>query len=222
MRQVQEWDTHTLRLAPPRFRGICIVASKTPPGGGGTPRTCLQPEQGESDQKGPCGPCRLTTNLTDEPATLPSWGRSLNPPCGIPQLGPSCPPHQAWPFIIPPQPLCAQTHYCVCSVLPDSCCSENESRSVVSSSCDLMGYTVHGILQARILECIAVPSTRGLRTQGWTQASCIAGRFFTTWATRECEHLPSQSKCRMNEWINRGSELPSGGQNDRQVRMAMT
>ena len=28
----------------------------------------------------------------------------------------------------------------------------SESHSVVSDSCDPMGYTVHGILQARILE----------------------------------------------------------------------
>ena len=42
-------------------------------------------------------------------------------------------------------------------------------------------YTVHGILQARILEWVAVPFSRGstpLRDQ--TQVSHIAGRFFTS------------------------------------------
>ena len=43
-----------------------------------------------------------------------------------------------------------------------------------------------GILQARILEWVAMPFSRGsssLRDQ--TQVSCIAGRFFTILATRE-------------------------------------
>ena len=37
---------------------------------------------------------------------------------------------------------------------------ESESRSVVSNSAT-PDYTVHGILQARILEWVAVPSSRG-------------------------------------------------------------
>ena len=48
------------------------------------------------------------------------------------------------------------------------------------------GSSVHGILQARILECVAIPFFRGSsqpRNQTWV--SCIAGRFFTVWATRE-------------------------------------
>ena len=52
--------------------------------------------------------------------------------------------------------------------------------------CDPMDYTVHGILQAKILEWVAIPFSGGssqLRDQ--TQVSCVAGRFFTTWATRE-------------------------------------
>ena len=48
--------------------------------------------------------------------------------------------------------------------------------------CDLMDYTVHGILQARILEWEAFPWSRD-----WTQVSRIAGRFFTSWATREAQ-----------------------------------
>ena len=43
--------------------------------------------------------------------------------------------------------------------------------------CDPMDYTVHGILQARILEWIAVPFSRGF---SHTQVSCIAGSFFTS------------------------------------------
>ena len=52
--------------------------------------------------------------------------------------------------------------------------------------CDPMDYTVHGILQARILEWVACPFSSG---SSWpsnqTGVSCTAGGFFTNWATRE-------------------------------------
>jgi len=52
--------------------------------------------------------------------------------------------------------------------------------------CDPMDSIVHGILQARILEWVAFPFSRG---SSWprdqTQGSHIEGRFFTSWATRE-------------------------------------
>ena len=54
--------------------------------------------------------------------------------------------------------------------------------------CDAMDYTAHRILQARILEWVAFPFSKGssqLRDQ--TQDSQIAGRFFTSWATREAQ-----------------------------------
>ena len=47
--------------------------------------------------------------------------------------------------------------------------------------CDLMAYTVHGILQARILEWVAFPFSKGSsQPRDQTQVSCIAGRFFTS------------------------------------------
>ena len=43
-----------------------------------------------------------------------------------------------------------------------------------------------GILQARILEWVAILFSRGCSwPRDWTQVSCTAGRFFTIWATRE-------------------------------------
>ena len=43
-----------------------------------------------------------------------------------------------------------------------------------------------GILQARMLEWVAMPSSRGSsQPRDRTQVSRIAGRFFTVWATRE-------------------------------------
>ena len=46
------------------------------------------------------------------------------------------------------------------------------------------GFSVHGILQARILEWVAIPFSRGsLGSRNWTQVFCIAGGLFTVWAT---------------------------------------
>ena len=51
--------------------------------------------------------------------------------------------------------------------------------------CDPMDYTVHGILQARILEWVAFLLSRGCsQPSNQTQVSHIAGRFFTSCATR--------------------------------------
>ena len=44
--------------------------------------------------------------------------------------------------------------------------------------CDPMDYTVHGILQARILEWVAFPFSRSFQPRDGTQVSCITGRFF--------------------------------------------
>ena len=57
--------------------------------------------------------------------------------------------------------------------------------------CSPPGCSVHGILQARILEWIAISSFRGSsrpRDRSWV--SCIADRFFTAW-----ESLEISSKC---------------------------
>ena len=52
--------------------------------------------------------------------------------------------------------------------------------------CDPMDCTVHGILQARILEWAAVPFPRGSsQLRDRTQVSRIAGGLFTVWATSE-------------------------------------
>ena len=48
------------------------------------------------------------------------------------------------------------------------------------------GSSVHGILQARILEWVAISFSKGSsRPRDRTQVSCIAGRCFNLWATRE-------------------------------------
>ena len=50
--------------------------------------------------------------------------------------------------------------------------------------CSLPGFSVHGILQARILEWVTISFSRGsFQTRDRTQVSCIAGRCFNLWAT---------------------------------------
>ena len=47
--------------------------------------------------------------------------------------------------------------------------------------CDPMDYVVHGILQARILEWVAIPFSRGSsQPRDRTQVSRTAGKFFTS------------------------------------------
>ena len=56
--------------------------------------------------------------------------------------------------------------------------------------CSPPGSPVHGVLQARILEWVAIPFSRGSpqpRDQTWV--FCIVGRYFTVWATREALHV---------------------------------
>ena len=50
--------------------------------------------------------------------------------------------------------------------------------------CSPPGSSVHRILQARILEWIAISSSRdSSKPRNRTQVSCITGRFFTVWTT---------------------------------------
>ena len=52
------------------------------------------------------------------------------------------------------------------------------------TDCSPPDFSVHGILQARILEWIAIPFSRGTsQPSDWTLVSCMVGRFFTVWAT---------------------------------------
>ena len=57
---------------------------------------------------------------------------------------------------------------------------ESKVAHLCPTLCDPMDYTVHGILQATILECVAFPFSRGSsQPRDRTQVSCIAGGFFT-------------------------------------------
>ena len=57
-------------------------------------------------------------------------------------------------------------------------------------NCSLPGSSVHGILQARILEWVVIPFFRGSSwPRNWSWVSHIAGRFFTIWATRKAPKI---------------------------------
>ena len=52
--------------------------------------------------------------------------------------------------------------------------------------CNLPDSSIHGILQARILEWVAISFSRGSsQPRDWTRVSRLAGRCFNLWATRE-------------------------------------
>ena len=84
------------------------------------------------------------------------------------------------------------------SVGKESTChtGESESESEVAQSCPTLcdpmdcsspGSSVHGILQATILEWGAISfSRRSSRSRDRTQVSCIAGRRFNLWPTKSC------------------------------------
>ena len=59
--------------------------------------------------------------------------------------------------------------------------------------CGLPGSSVHGIFQARILEWVAISfSRRSSLPRDWIWVSCIVGRRFTIWATREVQSVKSK------------------------------
>ena len=67
--------------------------------------------------------------------------------------------------------------------------------------CSLPGSSVHGVLQARILELVIVLfSRRSSQPRDGTQVSRIAGRFFTIWATREASRGPLSKYSHIGGW----------------------
>ena len=57
--------------------------------------------------------------------------------------------------------------------------------------CSLPGSSLHGILQARVLEWVAISFSRGSsQSRDRTWVSCIPGRRFNLWATRKAAKKP--------------------------------
>ena len=73
----------------------------------------------------------------------------------------------------------ASTGFYVCVLITQYCLTLCDPMN-----CSPPESSVHGILQARILEWVAIPFSRGSsRPRDLTQVCCTAGRFFTIWAT---------------------------------------
>ena len=71
-----------------------------------------------------------------------------------------------------------------------------ESFSVMSDSLRTHDYTVHWILQVRILGWVAIPFSRGSsKPRDQAQVSRIAGRFFINWVIREAPCPPLTTLC---------------------------
>ena len=69
-----------------------------------------------------------------------------------------------------------------------------------------MDYTVHGMLQARILEWVAGPFSKGSsQPRDRTGVSCIAGGLFTNWAIREAPNEDSIET--LNDRVQRAHRL---------------
>ena len=80
--------------------------------------------------------------------------------------------------------------------------------------CSLPGSSVHRILEARILDWIAISfSKESSQSRDWTWITCIASRLFTVWATREVlryQHFTSRVKVIMfieELWLQRNGEM---------------
>ena len=103
-------------------------------------------------------------------------------------------PHRSQPIRLPcPWDSPGENTGVSCHFLLQCMKVKTERESEVAQSCltlcDPMDYSppsssVHGILQARILEWVAIPFSRESSQRRYpTQVSCISGSFFTNWAT---------------------------------------
>ena len=76
---------------------------------------------------------------------------------------------------------CVRSGSCMVGLRVTYAKSEVKVTQSCPTLCDAMDYTVHGILQARILEWVAFYFSRvSSQPRDPTQVSCIAGRFFTS------------------------------------------
>ena len=76
--------------------------------------------------------------------------------------------------------------------------------------CSPSGSSVYRILQARILEWVAIPFSR---ESSWPRdrscVFCIAGRFFTIWATREAHGVHAKLlQCDPKDWRRKWQPTP--------------
>ena len=150
--------------------------------------------------------CRLDCR-SRPPSLTPCNLHSLlsRPPHGLSKPFPLSLNHYPWPPGLPPHLLSTLPHQAPCwgwlwsalspLLTPRFQCKRLCCAQLLQSCptlCDPVDYSppgssVHGILQARVLEWVAISFSRGSsQPRDRTQVSCIAGRRFTVWATRKC------------------------------------
>ena len=125
----------------------------------------------------------------DPPPTPPRHTRLLTVTAQLPAglAGPLL-TSGSWLQSLTLQPSDPQTMLCVCLSV---CLSVSACLTLCDpTDCGPPGSSVHGILQARILEWVAMPSSKGSsRPRDRTCVSCIAGGFFTVWASLQTPPL---------------------------------
>ena len=92
--------------------------------------------------------------------------------------------------------------------------SESVGHSVLSNSCNSVDSSVHGILQARILEWVAIFLSKGSsQPRDRTRVSCTETKFSTIWATWEAHRERREgSKIRRLENYEQHHRNWKGGQ----------
>ena len=90
---------------------------------------------------------------------------------------------KGWELPLTPYPL---QHPVIWKLVTQSCLALHNPLDY-----SLPGSSVYEILQARILERVVIPFSKGSsQPRDWTYVSCIAGRFFTIWAIRKAPYDP--------------------------------
>ena len=96
--------------------------------------------------------------------------------------------------------------------MPPSCppalnLSQHQVGCLVAQLLSPPDSSLHGILQARILEWVALLfSRKSSQPRDWAQDSCITDRFFTIWATRQVlTYLDSVLESRNSTSLTKGS-----------------
>ena len=92
------------------------------------------------------------------------------------------------------------TYIYICACLVAQSMSDSDPMDCSSPS----GTSVHGILQTKILEWVAIPFSRGSSwPRDWTGVPCVTGRFFTIWATREALGSPMYTHTHSHIYVDK-------------------
>ena len=78
-----------------------------------------------------------------------------------------------------------------------SCSVISNSSATTWTVCSPPGFSAHEILQARVLEWVAMPSSKGyFQPRDWTSVSCVVNIFFTYCLSHQrCSQILSNTSC---------------------------